>query len=133
MKFLSIICTAVLLLAGCAGFPVENLQGEWEVVELKGKTLNVEGERPFLGFDLEKKTVYGYTGCNRLTGSLDAKQFLAGKPDFSRLGMTRMFCQDSPEQDFLDALNATKKVDAKGTVISLRNESGEEVMKLKKK
>lgn len=127
------LAAASLALASCSSANPDSLNGEWEVVALQGKSLDSANEKPFLGFDTAKGTIYGYTGCNRLTGSCDPAKFLKGNETFDRLGMTRMFCQDSPEEEFLKALNETKRVELSKNTLILQNGKKQEVMKLRKR
>ena len=64
----------VLLLSSCKtarDMVSENdICGEWNVVEIQGEPVRAQST-PFIGFDTKKGRVYGYSGCNRITGSLD--------------------------------------------------------------
>lgn len=115
-------------------FTAENLQGEWEVVELNGKKVVPGDNTPFIGFDTEEKRIYGFTGCNRLTGTLNVERFVGGEPDFSAIGTTRMACQDDIyESAFLAALGKAKKVSLNAARMELQNESGKVLARLDKR
>ena len=64
----------VLLLSSCKtarDMVSENdICGEWNVVEIQGEPVRAQSN-PFIGFDTKKGRVYGYSGCNRIMGSLD--------------------------------------------------------------
>lgn len=64
--------TALFALASCMGngnpVSLSDLEGEWNVVELAGQSVNTK-QQPFIGFDTREMRVYGYGGCNRLMGS----------------------------------------------------------------
>ena len=116
---------------------VDVLAGEWDVVKVDGRVVGSTEEGidpPFIGFDTKDGRVYGSTGCNRLTGILNAdaaKQTI----DFGPIGSTRMMCADmETEQRVLDAIGRTSKfeVDGKGT-LTLTDENGKAVMELKRK
>lgn len=111
------------------------LGGEWDVVNLQGKTITPEKDvTPYLGFDLNKGHVYGFTGCNRLTGSIDAKALANGKADFSKTGCTRMMCPDSRyESTFLQALGQASQSKMEGNTLLLSDSKGHVVMTLKKR
>lgn len=129
------ILMATALFTSCAASKNANVMaGEWDVVNLNGTSITPETNvTPFLGFDVANNHVYGFTGCNRLTGQLEASALAKGKADFSRLGCTRMLCQDDQyERAFLQALDEVKHsrlqdertlqlLDKKGnTIITLR-------------
>lgn len=66
--------TALFALASCMGngnpVSLSDLEGEWNVVELAGQSVNTK-QQPFIGFDTREMRVYGYGGCNRLMGSFE--------------------------------------------------------------
>lgn len=134
-KLLYLVPATLLMLASCTGSKsVYQLAGEWNVVNLAGTRITPSQQTPFLGFNLNDGQVYGFTGCNRLTGALDAKAFVKGKPDFSKLGCTRMLCQDDQyEAAFLDALNQVKKSEVTATDMHLFDANGNEILTLKKR
>lgn len=130
---------AATLLASCSTAEkttsLAALNGEWNIEKIEGKSINksLNESEAFLGFDTAKKSVYGSTGCNRLTGSfdIDANNVL----DLSKMGSTRMMCKDmTTETMVLEALQKVKtfKVDKKGNLL-LTNEKGNAVIELAKK
>lgn len=109
-----------------------SINGEWEVKQLNGKDIApAEGETPYLGFD--KDNVYGFTGCNQLTGTINVKAFLSGRPDFSHLGMTRMLCHGTYEEEFMAALGKVKKSEVGDETMKLSDGRGNVLVLLKKK
>lgn len=130
---------AATLLASCSTAEkttsLAALNGEWNIEKIEGKSIDksLSENEAFLGFDTAKKSVYGSTGCNRLTGSfdIDANNVL----DLSKMGSTRMMCKDmTTETMVLEALQKVKtfKVDKKGNLL-LTNEKGNAVIELAKK
>lgn len=113
----------------------ELLEGKWYAQVIDGQAVpQSESETPFIGFDTKKGSLYGFTGCNRLTGSFSLKDLQAGKADFSALGSTRMLCQDAKwERPFLDALAKTKQLRLAGNYLFLNDENGKQLVKLSKK
>ena len=96
--------------------------------------LQSERETPLIGAGAQKGSNYGFTGCNRLTGSFNLKDLQAGKADFSALGSTRMLCQDAKwERPFLDALAKTKQLRLAGNYLFLNDENGKQLVKLSQK
>lgn len=133
-KTLLWIFAALCLCACAASRTVDGMAGEWNVTELNGQGITPGDGTPFLGFDVKEGTLYGFTGCNRLTGVLDARSFAAGEADFSNLGMTRMICQDDRyEASFIEALGKVKKVEVKGSTMYLNDVNGKTLVVLKKK
>lgn len=118
----------------CKSLSPDRLDGEWNVVELQGETVVPTDRTPFLGFDVKESRIYGFTGCNRITGTLDAGQLLKGKPDFSRMGSTRMMCHDDRyETKFLEALSSAEKAECKGQEFVLSDKDGNVLVRLRKR
>lgn len=110
------------------------LLGEWNVIQLNGESITPRDDTPFLGFDMDKQQVYGFTGCNRLTGTFDPQKLANGKVDFSKMGCTRMLCQDDRyERPFLEALAQAHRSKLLGDTLSLFNAQGKEIITLKKR
>lgn len=126
---------ALMLFASCATTKsAYSIAGEWNVVNLNGQSITPNESTPYLGFDINEERLYGFTGCNRLTGNLKTSQFMKGKAEFGPLATTRMLCQDDRyEQPFLDALNKVKKSEVTEKEILLKDEVGKVIITLKKK
>lgn len=131
---LFIICIMAIACTSCRSLTSETLAGEWNVTELEGKTIEPSEETPFLGFDVSQEHIYGFTGCNRLTGYLDVKAFLSGTPQLDKIGATRMLCaDDSYERSFLAAMGkVTRQRYAHGS-IELQDNAGNVLIRLKKR
>lgn len=67
--------------------------GEWILNQIGGKDLSsllpAGLQRPSLSFAKDGR-LSGFGGVNRLAGNLDPAALLTGKPDFSKLAMTKM-------------------------------------------
>lgn len=89
---------------------VSAIDGEWNVIEINGAVVvPAPGQDfPFIAFNAEDGTVYGSTGCNRLTGSFDVNA-KPGTIDLGALGSTRMMCPDMTVEDNLFAALAKVK------------------------
>lgn len=136
MKKQLFLPAALLLLASCATQKsAYQVSGEWNVTKLGEKSITpVTDQTPFLGFDLNDSRVYGFTGCNRLTGAFDANKFLKGEADFSRLGSTRMLCvEDKYETAFLEALSKVTTSEINDGKILLKDKDGKVLLMLEKK
>ncbi len=134
-KILFGLFAALLLMTSCASSrSAYKLSGEWNVVNLCGQAIAPSGETPFLGFDLNQNVLYGFTGCNRLTGSLDASDLLKGKADFGPLACTRMYCADDKfEQPFLEALGKVEGAAFSEDKLLLKDNKGNTLITLKKR
>lgn len=138
-KVFAAICAAAAMTACGTGNKTVSggdLNGEWSIVSIKGQSVAAsEGQdSPFIGFDTGGQLVYGSTGCNRLTGTLNADT-AKGTIDFGSLGSTRMMCPDmQTERQVLDALGSVKtyRLQKDGSM-QLNDTDGKTVMELKKK
>ncbi len=112
------------------------LNGEWKITTVEGQAIQAKpGEKEaFIGFDVKENRIYGNTGCNNLTGGLqaDAKK---GTISFGQTGSTRMMCADmETEQKVLGAMGKIGKyeITADGK-LNFKTADGETVMTLEKK
>ena len=114
---------------------VEALQGEWAVVELNGTAVNDSLEnKPFLGFEVAEKRLYGNSGCNNLIGTLQTDSLKAGSLSFGSVGSTMMMCPDmTTEKAMLEALSKVQGFAVAENVLTLTDAEGKEVIELKKK
>ena len=138
-KFLAAACVAAMA-ASCCGpknaASVSALDGEWKITEVEGEpasAIKSENEA-YIGFNAKDKLVFGCTGCNRLTGALNADA-KTGTIDFSAMGSTRMMCRDMDmEQKVLGALSKVSKFSMKGkSKLNLADKDGKTVVKLEKR
>lgn len=137
MKVLpQIALMALLALSACSG-PRQtlNLGGEWDVIQID--TIHITPEKdvtPFLGFNAVNGEVYGFTGCNRLTGEINKRNLAEGVVDFSRMGSTRMLCRDNAyESAMLEALQRVSRATANNDTLRLMEANGNPVLILKKR
>jgi len=112
------------------------LEGDWNIVELNGAALvpTTGAEVPNIGFNTATGQVYGYSGCNRMSGSFDVTA-KPGTIDLSRLVSTRMACPDmTTEQNVLNTLSQVSgyKKRLNGD-LELLNASGRTVAVLEKR
>lgn len=115
-------------------FAVTSPNGTWDVVELRGQAVTPGEDTPYLTIDLNRFRISGFTGCNRITGSLRPGEIEGGNPDFSKLGTTRMACPDDKyEERFMQALRATTSLMTSGQTMLLKDAGGQTLVKLKKR
>lgn len=116
-KVMTIGCLAAMWMAvaSCASTKnvatLTSLDGEWNIIEIAGEiVVPAPGQAfPFIAFNAETGQVYGNTGCNNLTGSIQVNE-KPGRVDLASLGSTRRACQDMQvEQQVLSALAQVNK------------------------
>lgn len=148
MKLISsiilVLSSIAISLSGCrsqykAISDINELEGDWNVIELEGKSLQSENPLPFLSFDLNGKRLSGNAGCNRIIGSLDIDESNREMISFPQVGSTRMACPDmNVEDNLLKLLNSVKYFESMSktkpvTRISLCDEAKTPIIVLEKK
>jgi heat shock protein HslJ len=112
----------LIVISGCSSADLlSQLYGkEWNVTSILGKTLtngsNIE-KLPSINFGDNGK-LFGSTGCNNFIGSYKLSgTLLTLEPG----ALTKMFCPDSPEQEFLNAIRQVTNVKVDGSTLNLLN------------
>jgi heat shock protein HslJ len=109
-----------LLFIGCTGAEKINELGnhEWKVTSIMGKSINPGNQPdgfPIINFSDNNK-LFGSTGCNKFIGSFKLdKNSISLEPG----ALTKMFCPDSPEQDFLSAVRKVTRYKFEGEALKL--------------
>jgi len=108
--------------------PVSLENVKWALLDLNGKPIDVSSEAraPYLELNAEKKSAYGYGGCNRFFGSYEV-----GKHDsikFGAIGATRMACPEgmNQEQALFTVLGRVTRYEIEGS--KLRLYAGDELV-----
>lgn len=96
----------------------KSIDGPWQVVEIAGKTVETSENIVFLNFDVLKKQVNGFTGCNYMHGKFKLKA-LKSELTFQPAAMTRMMCPDSEIENNL--IQQIGKVASYGTELTSNN------------
>ena len=110
----------------------EAINGEWNVVTI-GEMAVPDSVDAFMGFNVAEKLVYGFTGCNHLTGALPAA-VTPETPIFAAIGSTRKMCVDmSVEDALLPALGQVVDFKVEGDNLSLLDAEGVAVVSLAKR
>lgn len=98
-------------------------QYKWYLAELDGKAYTFVGrdnETSWLLFSEENPVrVTGFTGCNRMMGSVEIKNTISMK--FSPLATTKMFCPGNDEGTLLNALSSVTNYSIADTQLLLSN------------
>lgn len=141
--YICLLLVGVGLLAGCKSkkalvVSLPDLDGEWGVVEMNGKTLNPRETHQVLVFDVARQSLSGNAGCNRLMGKFEYNEAYKNIIKFPQVATTRMACPDmSGETELLDALNKVVRFEAQGdmapvTEIALFGTNNDKLLVLKK-
>ena len=126
-KMIRIIIPSIFLFSlfiGCTGsgkiVALEN--NEWIVTSIMGKTINPGNQPdgfPIINFSDNNK-LFGSTGCNKFIGSFKLdKNNISLEPG----AVTKIFCPDSPEQEFLSAIRKVSVFKFEGETLKLLNGS----------
>ncbi|MBO7279079.1 MAG: META domain-containing protein [Bacteroidales bacterium] len=140
MKKIVLMAIVLLGLAACSGSVQYSdwnaLQGEWQIVQVGAERVELDKEGgipPLLGFSKEDNRVYGYLGCNQLTGALVIHPEDVTVADFSSVGRTMMLCEDMALEDaILAALAQVRHYQiSEENHLQLFNADGQVMMTLK--
>ncbi len=111
---------------------LEVLDGEWGVVSV-GDMAVPDSVGAFMGFDIAEQLIYGFTGCNQLTGALPTA-INPQTPMFAAMGSTRRMCVDMTVEDaLLPALGQVVGFNVDGNNLYLLDAAGATVVSLQKR
>lgn len=135
-RVLTSLCATLMVafvIVGCVEKKrTDVLGGEWNVVSV-GELAVPDSVGAFLGFEVSEQLVYGFTGCNQLTGSL-LPEVDASTPLFAALGGTLMMCADmTVEKALLAELPRVVDFAIDGDILYLLDDSGAAVVALAKR
>lgn len=106
----------------------------WVLEAINGVAIAGENEkmqRPVLEINVTEMRLSGSDGCNRMTGAIAALD--GEKLEFGNIAVTRMMCANMEIPDkFNNAISTVRKFKKEGLNLILFNESGTEVLRLKK-
>ena len=101
--------------------PVSLENVSWALLELNGKPIVVTSDAttPYLELNANKKSAYGFGGCNRFFGSYEVGEHQA--LTFGALGATRMACPEgmNQEQALFTMLGQTNRYEIHGSKLLL--------------
>ena len=91
-------------------------------------------KKPFIAFDVKKKTIHGNAGCNLINGGFETSTSNAKSISFPGVASTMMACPDmETEGKVLKAINEVKSFDVlSGGGIGLYDANGALVIVLEK-
>lgn len=125
-----------LSLKGCGDYVVdEDLDGKWFVVEIAGQKLKAENlknkELPEVTFNVRERRFTASAGCNGIGGELNPGQ---ESFNFAEVVATQMMCENiKVEENLLEALNATKKLERRDDRLYLLDIDGTKAVLSKNK
>jgi heat shock protein HslJ len=101
----SVISFSLLFIISCSSSKIQNnvsdiTSNHWELITLSGKVIDKNAGIPNVRFTSDN-VFKGYTGCNEFTGTY---KYEGGKLTLDQGIMTKMYCADSPEMEFLTAV-----------------------------
>jgi heat shock protein HslJ len=122
-----LLALSIILFTSCESKEANRLDGNWEVISMKGKTsFNVS---PNFVLNTETLKIAGFSGCNRFFGSLKIDK---NKLSFHEMGGTRMACPNpTVENLFITTIPEVASFDFDKNLLQFKSESGEVVMTMK--
>ena len=109
---------------GCGNYITDNrLHDIWVLEKLEGEAITTSDfphEFPSLEINAKENTFFGFSGCNQLTGTVFSEKELLRFAAAS----TMMACQDTKEQQFMQALNASTNYSIGNNRLTLSNPDG---------
>jgi heat shock protein HslJ len=120
---------------GCGSYITDyRLHDIWVLEEMKGTPVSKEDfdgrEVPNMEININNNRFSGFSGCNRMTGSLFYEQDVLR---FTQIASTRMACPSmDKETEFLTALQATTTYKVENNRLYLSNPSEENLLVFKK-
>lgn len=124
LKIILYLSVMILFITACSSpdLVTKLSDNEWKVISIKGKKINPGNQSngfPTLNFGSNNK-LFGSTGCNRYIGSYKTeKNFISLEPG----AVTKMHCQDSPEDVFLSAIKQVTEFKLEGDALTLLSKS----------
>ncbi len=124
IKIIISLSVMLSIISACSNADlVTNLSDkEWKVISIKGKAINPGNQPdgfPTLNFGSNNK-LFGSIGCNRYIGSFKIdKNLISLEPG----AVTKMYCDDSPEDAFLSAVKQVTEFKLEGNTLTLLNGS----------
>lgn len=111
---------------------MEFLNGQWQVTEINGTSIDDEEANVF--FDVAEGKIHGNTGCNFFNGKITFDPAEANSVNFSEMGVTRMAClKGEQERNMLVALErATTAINTGRDTVMLTDGSGKKLLVLRR-
>ena len=121
-EYKTVIANEALTLKGCGRFtkPQILIDGNWQLTNIQDKSihdLNFPTRIPTITFQTNGSSLIGNNGCNNIFGSLKYKgdSIILVDP----LGATRMFCEKTDDQLFMENFQLIKRYRVNGKSLEL--------------
>jgi heat shock protein HslJ len=124
-----LILPALILVSAFSSFAQGDLtRGKWKLTEANGRAAT--NSAAFIDFEPGLAKYTGNTGCNGLTGSVEAR---GRSIDFTTIATTKRMCKlmagNVPEGEFLNALQDTTRFTIDGNALRLFDRRGRRVLR----
>lgn len=115
-----LIAVAVIAISSCRSSKLSSafysdLNGDWEVVGMNGKTLDPSQTDQLVTFDTAQNIISGNAGCNRISGRMEYSPAQRNIVRFMQVASTRMACLDDNkmqlESEFLRTIDQVVRFD----------------------
>jgi len=92
---------------------------KWKITEIYGQKLESNEDELFMNFNAEDSKVYAKVDCNLMNWEYEIHN--NSKIEFSQLTTTLMFCPDSLEDQFIEAIKQADNISTDGNTLSINN------------
>ncbi len=107
-----------------------SLNGEWDVTAIE-ESVVPDSIEAYIGFDVEKRIIYGYTGCNYITGRIPSEK---NETLFGTVASTRRMCPYmATESALLEALAEVHSFKVNNEELDLLDTKGHTLVSLKRR
>ncbi len=121
----AVVFIGLLFIISCSSSKVQNdisnlTSNQWNLVSISGKTLDANAKSsgiPNMTF-AAGNVFKGFTGCNNFVGTYNLSN---GKLTLDPGAITKMFCIDAPETEYLTAIGKTNGYKISGGELVLLN------------
>lgn len=107
-----------------------DISGKWTLTQISknsGTDINsgFPNKKPTLILEAISKKATGNTGCNQMFGSFTTNQ---NKVNFSGMGMTKMYCQDVKENEYMAMFNQVSTYKVTENQLIFMDKNGKELL-----
>ena len=131
IKNIAIAITATCCIGSCqVKDKYTALDGEWDVVSIENSAIP-DSIEAYIGFDVKKRLIFGYAGCNYITGNIPTgnKEAL-----FATLASTRKMCPHmTTENTLIEALAKAHDFEVHDGVLNLLDTKNHTLVSLKRR
>lgn len=133
--FYVLVFPALMALLSCSSkTDAKELDGKWNIVEVKGTKVTKE-KMPYIEFDIAENKVYGNAGCNMFNTTLSLNEKDISACNLKPAAATLMACPDMELEDMILTsieLVAGVKAGGKTTEMELVDKDGKTLFVLSK-